>query len=253
MDNVDLRRYTEDLKRKRLLVQEKIRGLEAELIDIDQKINTAETLHEDFCREYDLPLPALAVNPRLQQKFANLSIKEMLILIAHESQGVLDISEAKRILLKAGVFQSDRNAVTSMSPILSRHDDIFQRTSRGTYRLAIENLNEKELSLIALPKPSNTSSGVHVRFSNPGKMSLKFGNSIEVSKSDEQAKETDQHVSRAFNSLRELDGHHEEECRNRLLLQFNQLPSDVKMKARDLYVNRFGKQPFPFRKNEKSS
>ena len=188
MDGPAFNQYIENLQRKRSSLRERLLSIEKELLEIESKLKMAEAVHEDYCREFELPLPPVLLDLTLQKKFAGLSIKEMLIIIAHESGGQLDIVEARTILLKAGVFQNERNAVTSMSPVLSRHDDIFKRTTRGNYTLSPAHLSEKELRLIGRGTEFNQRRLIHVDESG-SKSVVIFSNREDQESSKEKRRE----------------------------------------------------------------
>jgi hypothetical protein len=111
----------------------------AALAEIERQIRTAELVRTSYQRHFKLPVvEAPSVNPTLRDKYARLTIKEMLIVIGSEAGGILELSDARKILIQAGIFKDDRNAATSMAPIISRHEEVFKRVARGRYILLIK-------------------------------------------------------------------------------------------------------------------
>jgi len=148
MSDINIHQLIIDLRKKRDAILERMQANELDLAEIEKQLSAAEQTEELYYRQYNIPVPNRAPDARLQQKFAGLSIREMLILIASEAEDTLDVSDAKRLLIKAGVFKDERNAATSTSPIISRHADIFKRTAKGNYHLDRSFLNQKESKLL---------------------------------------------------------------------------------------------------------
>lgn len=227
MEQVNVRQYIQDLRKKRDSLTDKFRALESELAEIDRKLARAEAFEEDYYREYDLSLPSRPMDPVLQRKFGNLSIKEMLIVLANEAGGTLDLTQARRTLLKAGVFRDERNAVTSMSSVLSKHDDIFKRSSRATYELDHSKLSDKERSILTgAQRTAEPKVTVHVLSED-----IQTANSL----GDE-----DIHVVLALRQLQEFEESSGAE-RLQLMNRLGQIPKDVMHKAMSLYMKKYGK------------
>ena len=131
---IDLDKYIADLKARQQQLMEDFDDLTASLEEIGEQLKMAEQVRASFCIHFKMPVSCgVIVDERLRLKYAQLSIKEMLIRIASESDGILSLPEARQILVRAGVFKDERNASTSMAPVLNRHDDIFRRIGRGIY------------------------------------------------------------------------------------------------------------------------
>jgi len=256
VDGPAFNQYIENLRTKRISLRERLRALEKELLDIESKLKMAETVHEDYCKEFELPIPPIAVNPVLHKKFSAFSIKEMLIVIAFESGGVLDIAEARTILLKAGVFQNERNAVTSMSSVLSRHDDIFRRTGRGTYTLELKKLNDKERAVIGQSLPGLTDS-VRTLLGDRSLPSSKItellmgigtlsGSPVDHEQYLERKQVVndieDSLVVEAVHKLRELDQSLDTERRAAKRKELNSYPVEVRLKAAQDFALKYGKK-----------
>lgn len=133
---LDIERYIKDLRRRKEELLAQLDDVNASLEEIQHEINMAEVVRESYCRHFRLEMVKKnIVDQELRGKFANLSIKDMLWKIGQEADGVLDLGDARRILVRAGVFKDERNATTSIAPILSRHEDVFKRIGRGLYLL----------------------------------------------------------------------------------------------------------------------
>lgn len=252
MDARAFEQYIENLRSKRAALRERLKSVDKELFEVENKLKMAEAVLDDFCKEFELPTPPVAIDSQLHRKFAELSIKEMLIIIAFEAGGVLDITEARTILLKAGVFQNERNAVTSMSPILSRHDDIFKRTSRGTYHLEPTSLNDKERALLArISTPALNASridGLGTVITRAGDL-LQRASSRYGAQSDSKSptpkevllKIESELIDDVLTLLRELDQPVPSDRKAVILSQLKSYPVEVKLQAANLFSQKFGK------------
>lgn len=142
----DFARYIDELRKRQIDVLKRIKVAQEELDDIEKQLSLAQQTAENYCKLFNLPEPA--ANQDLNEKFANKTIREMLIEIARDSSGILDFSHAKNLLVKAGVFKDERNAATSISPILTRKtaDSPFSKLRRGVYELKPEYKNEDNSS-----------------------------------------------------------------------------------------------------------
>ena len=138
---IDLDKYIADLKARQQQLMEEFDDLTASLEEIGEQLRMAEQVRASFCIHFKMPISCgLIVDEKLRLKYAQLSIKEMLIRIASESDGILSLPEARQTLVRAGVFKDERNAATSMAPVLNRHDDIFRRIGRGIYMVKPQSL-----------------------------------------------------------------------------------------------------------------
>ena len=72
----------------------------------------------------------------LEIDVTGLSIKQALIAIARKNDGILLLAAARPILIDACFFKNERNAMTSISSVLSKNGNIFKRVGKGIYRLA---------------------------------------------------------------------------------------------------------------------
>lgn len=134
----DLNQFISELKKQQSLLLDQFEDLSSELQENQTLLQMAESVRENYYRHYRLPMPATQVDEGLRRKFAHLPIKEMLVLIATDADGLLDIADARKTLVRAGVFKDERNATTSIVPVLGRHDDSFRRIGRGLYVLTIK-------------------------------------------------------------------------------------------------------------------
>lgn len=135
MELADLDRYIKDLKQKQEELFLQYDEVHSELEVISEQLDMAETVCIQFKKHYRCFINLTKTDERLQAKFGHLTIKHMLVLLALESDGFLDLSIARQTLVRAGVFKDERNAATSIAPILSRHESTFRRVGKGMYIL----------------------------------------------------------------------------------------------------------------------
>ena len=131
----DLDRYIADLKKRQQHLFLQYDEVDSELDEITDQLQMAEAVRAQIQRHFRFIPQDVGVDEKLRLKFAHLTIKQMLVRIALEAGGILDLANARQILVRAGVFKDERNAATSMAPILSRHDETFKRVGRGVYIL----------------------------------------------------------------------------------------------------------------------
>jgi hypothetical protein len=73
-----------------------------------------------------------SIDSELERKFTGLSVKECLKIIAKENDGILEVSNAREILSKAGITPKN------VSADIARSEDLFEKTDkRGVYRLKL--------------------------------------------------------------------------------------------------------------------
>jgi hypothetical protein len=131
---IDLDLFISQLRKRQEELLADYDEINAALADIERQIRTAEAVRANYQRHFRLPVTeTTTLDPILRDKFASLSIKDMLTSIGIDSGGILELADARRILIRAGIFKDDRNAATSMASIISRHEDIFRRVARGRY------------------------------------------------------------------------------------------------------------------------
>lgn len=135
MELADLDRYIKDLKEKQEELFLQYDEVHCEIEALAEQLSMAETVRMQFKKHYRCFYHANKTDERLQARFGQLTIKQMLIVIALESDGILDLSIVRQTLVRAGVFKDERNAATSIAPILSRHENTFRRVGKGLYVL----------------------------------------------------------------------------------------------------------------------
>ncbi len=146
---IDLNLFITQLKKRQEELLADYDELNVQLSEIDRQIQLAQVVRKNYQRHFRLPVTDEPfIDQELQREFGRLSIKDMLIVIAQDSDGLLDLAVARKILVRAGVFKDDRNAATSMAPILSRHEDIFRRVARGRYVLVGIHIERKQVSRV---------------------------------------------------------------------------------------------------------
>lgn len=117
IEDISIETYITDLRKRQ-------GELEAKLLLLRGELEETERLIAKFNPDY------------FQIDVAGLSIKQALEAIARKNDGVLLLSAARPILLDAKFFKNERNAITSISSVLSKNAHIFKRVGKGIYRLA---------------------------------------------------------------------------------------------------------------------
>lgn len=143
---LDIERYVRELKRRKENLLAQFDEVISELEDLEHQINMAEIVRENYSRHFHLEQREDSrLDKNLQEKFGKFrTIKEMLVHIASEAEHILDVGEARRILVRAGIFRDERNAATSIAPILSRNEEIFKRVGKGVYLLLLKEQQDIE-------------------------------------------------------------------------------------------------------------
>lgn len=146
--SADLDRYIADLQKRKQRLFLDYDEVNSELDELSEQLRMAEAVRAQVQRHFRHSVPQnMEIDERLRAKFAHLTIKQMLMRIALEAGGVLDLAQARHILMHAGVFKDERNAATSMAPILSRHEETFKRVGRGVYILLMQSHQETFLDV----------------------------------------------------------------------------------------------------------
>lgn len=143
MELADLDRYINDLRQKQDELFLQYDELNSEVETVGEQLSMAETVRMQLKKHYRCFYQSSKIDERLQARFGQLTIKQMLVVIALESDGILDLSIARQTLVRAGVFKDERNAATSIAPILSRHESTFRRVGKGMYVLTGHNVLEE--------------------------------------------------------------------------------------------------------------
>jgi hypothetical protein len=135
--------------------RQKMQGLVSELNSLEAEVaalQQAETLYKN---EHSI---SEGVDPSELKGKSQLSA---MILIAQRNDGILNMVEAKRKLIQAGVAKNSKNTLSILYNVLGRSDR-FEKVSPGVYRLrenrpaAYENVNRPALPAII----SNGQSGL---------------------------------------------------------------------------------------------
>lgn len=135
MELADLDIYIKDLRQKQEELFLQYDEVHSEIEAVAEQLSMAETVRMQFKKHYRCFYHASNTDERLQARYGQMTIKQMLVVIALESDGILDLSIARQTLVRAGVFKDERNAATSIAPILSRHESTFRRVGKGMYVL----------------------------------------------------------------------------------------------------------------------
>lgn len=124
-----------ELGREREKAVQRVLAAQQALAAIDRKRASLQDALAVY-REYrGLPPPVFEAPSELQAKFANMTIKDMLVTWARDHDNIIDVGDAIRALVQAGLFSNYRAAAGSIYPILSRRTDFFERIDKGRYRL----------------------------------------------------------------------------------------------------------------------
>jgi hypothetical protein len=170
MTQIDLEFYLSDLQRLQDELLAEFEEINAKMQAVAQQIKLAEAVKSNYCKHFRIAQATVTyIDNELRAKFAHLSIKEMLIQIALESGGVLDLGDARIKLVKAGVFKDDRNAATSIAPVLNRSDELFKRIARGVYLL------ERGSSSCKVEMKTAEAVGCKTISRSPGKVNFDIG------------------------------------------------------------------------------
>jgi len=133
--SIDLDLFIKELLKRQRDLLSRFDELNAALEDVAQQLAMAEAVRASYQRYFRLPMALNEHDEQLRSKFAHMSIKDMLTHIAMEHDGILDVGKARDILVRAGIFKDERNASTSIAPIVRRHENVFKRVGRGFYVL----------------------------------------------------------------------------------------------------------------------
>lgn len=88
-----------------------------------------------YSEAYGIPYDAMQLDDGLRREFAGLSTKEALIKVGSECGGVLVMTAACRLLVRAGLFRDMRNASGNVYGVVKRFPQVFERQEAGKYRL----------------------------------------------------------------------------------------------------------------------
>lgn len=121
-----------DLEAKRQVLHDKYEQIENELIDLEQRITSGHDLIRDYMNKHSIE----SVTPT-NVKLGNLADKsypELLIEIAKQSNGILNVADATNILLENKVGADKKAIAHNIYGAISRSSAHFLRISRGQYR-----------------------------------------------------------------------------------------------------------------------
>src|SRR4030042_6595583 len=86
----------EDLEKRKQLLHDKYEQLGNDLMDLEQKIALGHELVSEYMNKYNIT----SITPENIKLDANKSYPDMLIKIAKDSNGILNLSDAVEILFK---------------------------------------------------------------------------------------------------------------------------------------------------------
>ena len=155
----------EDLEAEQQTLQDKYDKLAEELMDLRHHIEVAHKLVGAYMRKHGME----STTPDNIQmgSLANKSYPQMLAEIAKQSNGVLNIADATRILLEAHVGRDRQQVLRNINNVLSRYRDHFSKIGKGQYRFSnhiqhttAEHTNRKRRESIGLRPRSRAKSGI---------------------------------------------------------------------------------------------
>lgn len=113
--------------------------------EIELKIRTVEDLLAEFGNissrvkdvDYeDEPQVAVRGGDVDEGALTGGTVKEALIYIAHGNKGVLEVQEAKALLVQAGRFPDEQEAGKKIGPVLSQAKEFGKTKQRGKWKLS---------------------------------------------------------------------------------------------------------------------
>lgn len=121
-----------ELENERQVLHEKYERMEKEIQDLDHKIKVGHELISTYMNKYNVK-SAITSNITLAS-LANKSYPEMIVEIAKQNNGILNVVDAREIMFKANIGTS-RNAIGhSIYGTLARMRNHFVKIKRGQYR-----------------------------------------------------------------------------------------------------------------------
>ncbi len=130
----------EDWEAQRQALRDKYDQLAIELIDLDQLIQAGHEMISAYMKKHASE-PTTPSNINLES-LANKSYPQMLIEIAKQSNGILNVSDTVDILLKANIG-NEKQIRHNIDTALSRSRNHFARIGRGQYRFT-NNIQSKK-------------------------------------------------------------------------------------------------------------
>jgi hypothetical protein len=107
--------------------------LASELKRVEEQIGVVRNALGVYSEHYQVDPKSLNTDPSETDRFRDGSIREVLIRMAQETDGVISTKVAKEKLVAAGRFEDIRTAASGIAPILSRKE-LFERKDRGVYK-----------------------------------------------------------------------------------------------------------------------
>lgn len=115
----------------------RLRAMEEEIQRKESEIKTFEDALHLWRQDHGVPQPAPSPNEQLRLQFAGMPLGKRLVAIARRNNGTLNVREASRMLVRAGMYEDPVKASAAIYPILGRGKwkGMFRKTSPGLYRL----------------------------------------------------------------------------------------------------------------------
>jgi len=110
--------------------------------EIERKVRSLRETVAIYREHHGLAQPEIEIDESLRQEFEGLSTKDALVRIAEENHGILEGSDATKILVKAGMFRDDKNASSAVYSTVKRHLGTFRKLARGKYQLILRRVSQ---------------------------------------------------------------------------------------------------------------
>lgn len=121
----------EDLEKQKISLQEEYDRLQQELMDLEQHIQSGHEFVRAFMKKHNIN--SITPDNLKLKDFSDKSYPLMLIEIAKQSNGILNVDDAAQILLKNGISNDKKSIVHNIYNALSRSSQ-FIKMERGQYR-----------------------------------------------------------------------------------------------------------------------
>jgi len=136
----------EDWEAQKRILHDKYDQIENELINLEQRIINAHELISAYMNKHNI----MSTTPEniKQGSLANKSYPQMLIEIAKQSNGILNVADTTDILLKANIGTDKHQIQHNICGALARSREHFVKIKRGQYRFTnhVQSKKRKERS-----------------------------------------------------------------------------------------------------------
>lgn len=130
-----MEQFIESLEVERKELRAHVAHIQAKLTTVEDQLAAARKTLDGYRVKHGIRLPPPRDQEDFRLRYQGLTIREALVRIARENDGLLDVSVASNVLINSGMFSDVRSAGSSIYPTLARSGDIFKKVERGKYRL----------------------------------------------------------------------------------------------------------------------